>query len=343
MIFIRVDSNPVIASGHVMRCIAVAQAFRQQGGSVMFVTADENPLAVLQENGFPATVLHSDWQDLEKELPAMEQLLSRYTKPLLLVDTYSVTRPYVERLSRVAHVCYLGSKQEYLGPLAAAINYTGNGREFYESVYGHTGTRLYLGPAYAPLRLTFQNIPLTFPPQVSHVLLTTGNTDARCVTERILQCLLDVAPETGIQFDVVVGSMFCNRETLHARYDAAPRVTLHEHITDMRPLMQQCQLAVSANGTTVYELAACGVPAITFAMVPEQLASGQSLGGCGVTAFCGLAYTDEPTCLHKIQEAFLLYTSDAKARHALAQTAHSMTDGNGSSRIASVLRPFWAE
>lgn len=344
MIFIRVDSNPVIASGHVMRCIPIAQTLKQQGGEVLFLTADENPVPVLRENGFDAQVLHSNWQDLETEIPAVKQILAAYEKPLLLVDTYSITAHYVEQLSAAAHVCYLGGKQEYLGPLAALFNYsTSIDRDFYQAAYGGTETKLYLGPAYAPLRAAFQNHPLRRTAAVRRVLLTTGNTDANGVTPQILERLLAEPAAEQAVFDVVVGRMFSNKPELYARYGAEPRVQLHENVHDMEQLMRQCDLAVSANGTTVYELAACGVPAITFAMVAEQLPSAQALGKLGAVAFCGTTYTGADACLAKISQAFAQYATDSNARNALAKAGHDLTDGNGCSRIAQALRPYWAE
>ena len=48
MVFFRADSNKQIASGHIMRCISIAQAFKDAGEDVTFLIADENPILMLE-------------------------------------------------------------------------------------------------------------------------------------------------------------------------------------------------------------------------------------------------------------------------------------------------------
>ena len=59
MLYIRTDMNSTIASGHVMRCLAIAEAARDLGQDVTFITADEQPLPLIKEKGFPIIILNS--------------------------------------------------------------------------------------------------------------------------------------------------------------------------------------------------------------------------------------------------------------------------------------------
>ena len=75
MVYIRADSNPVISGGHIMRCLAIAQPLIQNGMEVCILTADENPIPVLDKECIPHIVLNSDWKDLMTDIDKVKELL----------------------------------------------------------------------------------------------------------------------------------------------------------------------------------------------------------------------------------------------------------------------------
>lgn len=338
MIFIRADSNKYIASGHIMRCISIAQAFKDAGEDVIFLIADDNPVQMLEQVGMKYQILHSVWNQLMGEVEVLKSLLLCHDNPLLVIDTYQASRCYVEALLPYAKICYLGSKSEYLGKLKALINYsTDIDFNFYTENYGKT-TELLLGPAYAPLRKEFL--------QVEHkdsidgrcrILLTTGNTDPRQYVERILSSIIKMPYFKQVEINVIVGGMFENKENLHSLYDNVENVHLYENVKSMSSLMGVSDLAVSANGTTVYELAAARVPAITFSMVEEQLKSARKLSELGVADYSGEIYLDEKSCIENIVKSIGRYAICPEARNELAIKANRIVDGRGCERIADIL------
>lgn len=338
MVFFRADSNKQIASGHIMRCISIAQAFKDAGEDVTFLIADENPILMLERAEMKYHNLHSVWNQLMDEIEAMKSLLQCYDKPLLVIDTYQVSRDYVEALLPYAKICYLGSKPEYLGPIQALINYsTDIDYNFYNNNYKDT-TKLLLGASYAPLRKEFL--------EVKHkqsidgkcrVLLTTGNTDARNCVSKILS-ILTQSNASSLEIHVVVGAMFDAKEQLHQFYDGNPMVVLHENVKSMSGLMAISDLAISANGTTVYELAAAQVPVISFAMVGEQVQSARKLSELGVVEYCGEIYSNTEDVVNKIVSAVLRLANYSKERQSLRQKAYSVIDGRGCQRIVEELK-----
>ena len=157
MFFIRVDSNQTISGGHIMRCLAIAKALIINGKDVTFLIADDNPVEVLKQNRVSYVILNSDWQDLMSDLEQTIKVLSQENDPYLLIDTYCITKEYVEGLKAYAKVGYLGSKSEYLGNLDFLINYSSYiDYNYYKNNY-FNGTKLLLGISYAPLRDEFQN------------------------------------------------------------------------------------------------------------------------------------------------------------------------------------------
>lgn len=338
MVFFRADSNNQIASGHIMRCISIAQAFKDMGQKVVFLVADDNPVEMLERAKMEYLILNSVWNQLTDEIETMKSILLKEEKPFLIVDTYQVSQYYVDELSSYANICYLGSKKEYLGKLKALINYsTDIDFEFYSSNYGKD-TKLLLGASYAPLRKEFLEITHRKSKNGRcRILLTTGNTDPNGYVDRILNQIVSIDCFEQMEVKVVVGRMFDNKHVLHDHFDSFENITLHENVVSMSTLMSESDLAVSANGTTVYELAAAKVPTISFAMVEEQVKSARKLSELGVVDYCGELYKNEIICIEEIIKKIINYVSKPQDREALAHNANSIIDGRGCERIVKSL------
>lgn len=338
MVFFRVDGNDKIASGHIMRCLSIANVFRDEGEKVIFLLSDNNAEKVISSQNFDFIILNSQWNDLLKETEKVNKILVRYSKPLVIIDTYSVCRKYVETILPYSQVCYLGSKKEYLGRLYALINYNIDiDKNFYELNYRKDNTILMLGSKYAPLRKEFQNYKPYLKRKVSHILLTTGNTDKQNIVGSILDGIYEFVKENNIIIDVVIGSMFVYKNVFKEKYSDSNYIILHENVTCMSSLMKKCELAVSANGTTVYELAAMGIPAITFSIVEEQIESAECFSRLNAAKYCGSSYNNHDKCLNKILNAIKEYCFDYNKRAELSNIAHKLIDGNGCKRIVSEL------
>ena len=321
-----------------MRCISIAQAFKDAGEEVVFLVADDNPVVMLERAGMKYKILHTVWNQLIGEIGIVKSLLKRYGNPVLFIDTYQVSQEYVEALLPYGRICYLGSKPEYLGPIQALVNYsTDIDYDFYTSYYAKT-TKLLLGAAYAPLRKEFLQVKhICSETGRCRILLTTGNTDPKRYVERILEKIVHKECFLQTEINVVIGGMFDNKESLHQRYEQYENVFLYEDVKSMSSLMAISDLAVSANGTTVYELAAAHVPAITFAMVEEQLKSARKLAELGVADYCGEIYAEEDHCTDRITERIERYVESPEARDALAEKANNIIDGRGCERIVNTL------
>lgn len=340
-VYFRVDANQEISGGHVSRCLSLAGAFKDAGYEVVFASSDDAPTQIISSAGFCHVVLGCDWHDLGSDNGALRGFLEKECDPLLIVDSYRVNRRFVENMAECSKVCYLGSRSGYLGPLSAIINYsTAIDRAAYEAAYRDSGTVLLLGPRYAPLRRQFQELEqIDVSCRVKRVLVSTGGTDPLGMAMLITEAVVSAASEYALEEVVVlVGSMSNAREALTRRFSGDRHVRLVSGVSDMAELMRSCNLAVSANGTTVYELAACGVPAITFAISEEQRASGEGMSNLGAVAYCGCAADGVEKCLASIEEAVGLCCRDAQLRRSLQGCANAMTDGNGAMRVVSELR-----
>ena len=91
MIFIRTDMNEKIATGHVMRCLSIADALKEQGKEVHFLLADEQAQNLIQSRGYESIVLHTVWNDMDSEIPVLLAAIDRYKITRILIDSYQVT------------------------------------------------------------------------------------------------------------------------------------------------------------------------------------------------------------------------------------------------------------
>ncbi len=360
MQFIRTDANEIIASGHVMRCITIAQRLRQLGEEVVFLVADSYPLPILAEYGFEGVVLGSDWRDMEGEIPRLKEVMERIMGnsarqdllPKLLVDSYQVTPAYFEKVGSFARVVYMddgmGDTYRVEGLIAYCHFY---GEYGYEQRYRKTGTRLLLGCDYVPLRSEFASCGLKeIAPQVTKVMVTTGGSDFLHISLQIAQGLCADYP--NITFYFVIGRFYDETVKRGLKNMAADNMVLCEN-ANMSGLMKECDIAVSAGGTTLYELCACGIPTVCFSVADNQQRGVESFGQMGVMFSCGDAgrkktVPQERSAAGKeacLQDPFLERLKEqfrrllkADVRQALSTAMRNMVDGNGAMRIAEALK-----
>ncbi len=345
MIYFRVDSNEFIASGHLMRCMAIARELEKRGEDVVFVASDDNPKEILEKNGFYLINLHSDWTDLRTEVSKMLLLLAEETDPILFIDTYSVFGQYVNVLSMFAKVVYLGSKKADLGNLSLLINYSAKiDADFYIETYQNKFDIL-LGPKYTPLREEFVGFERNIDENIKRVLITTGNTDStgivKALLERIIKVYDDEFEVKDLVFDVVLGSMFTNKEEIKELADSVPYIVVHEKCNYMGELMRKSQIAISAGGNTMNELAAMGEAIIAFAVARDQIGDIEAFSERGACIDAGVAFESqegmEETADCAIMSLIKL-VDEKEARQALQWCALDTVGGNGTQLICDEIQ-----
>ena len=67
MVYIRTDANEKIATGHVMRCLTIAEEIIQLGEMVHFFVSDEESAILIHDRKYQVTVLHTKWDKVDSE------------------------------------------------------------------------------------------------------------------------------------------------------------------------------------------------------------------------------------------------------------------------------------
>lgn len=336
MLYIRADGNPQIGVGHTMRCLSIAHALRLQGEESVFITADAKTKPLLEEQGFSVICLNSVWNDLERETEQMEALIKRESIRVLLIDSYFATEAYLKRLQYLTQVVCMDDLNDFVRPCSMLINYNLYATGWnYEDRY--PDTTLLLGPNYTPLRGEFQRMPKhTASTQVKNVLITTGGSDPFNVAGEFIQAAKGNPKTAALTYHVVAGQFNQHLSMLEGLANTHSGVILHRNVTQMSELMCACDLAISAAGSTLYELSASGTPTICFASADNQLPGLAAFGNsCMISV--GDVRNRMDTVIVKMVNAVETLRENTLHRQKMADSMQTIVDGQGATRIADHL------
>ncbi len=316
-ILIKTDGNSRIASGHIRRCLSIAEILKEKGASVSFWFSDEESPGILDR--FTGS---SDSFPYMMEKPA-----EKYE--FLLLDSYSISESEFSGYRKyAAKTGYIDDLRCFDPDVDLLINYDPDPPE---DLY-HAPVKL-LGTAYAPLRKQFAGPSIEIKEKAKRILVSTGGTDPY----HILTGLLNNA-DPSLQYMAVIGAVFDAgyRSELQRLAEVRKNITLCENVSDMAGLMRSCDIAVTAGGTTLYELCACGIPSIVFTMADNQLEFTESFYKRNAIWYEGDARKD-PALLTHILSRINLIISDQDSRRIKSDTAHAMVNGTGSFSIADAI------
>lgn len=339
VVVFRADGNASLGSGHVMRCLSVAAALRARGAECRFVTADEAMHGVIARQGFAAHSLGTVWNEPAREWPALLPLLVQLAPACVVVDHYSVDGAYFAALSQKIPAVFLTDFNTFSPDVRLLVNYNLYAPQL---AYAHGGAgqpqELLLGPRYAPLRAEFAHCPQRAAQSGTHnVLVSTGGADPEDVAGQLLRALQRGQGPQNTIFHVVAGALHPRLAALQALARTLPQVRIHTDVQCMSALMLSCDAAIAAAGSTLYELCACGVPAVTYALADNQLPGAAAFAAAGLMRSAGDAREQgnafAPHALALLEELL----DDAPARAAMAAAMQRTVDGLGAGRLAEAV------
>lgn len=339
MFFIRADGNEKIAMGHVMRCLTIAEALKRLGEEVLFITADEKPVGIIKERGFAVRVLHGRYDDMEAELPQITEVLAECGgtgDAKILVDSYYVTPYYLERLRLSAKVILMDDEKKMIYPCDGLVNYNIFGKTLgYEKDYP-AGTRLFLGCSYMPLRKQFQSCGYEVRDEVRDILFTTGGGDSLHAALHMAGRLLRTgkADGEGPLWHVVCGPYHPDTGALEKLAAEHALLRVHKNVTCMSELMRECDIAVSAAGSTLYELCSMGVPTVGFYFVENQRRNMETFAWLTPVKNAGDFSEAPERVLDLIEREVEVLCREKTLREEISRTIKTIVDGAGAERLA---------
>lgn len=337
-IIVRADGNAKIGAGHLMRCLTVAEMMDKN--RILFVCADEDSAALAMEQGFCAFVLNTDYQDMISEIPVWERMKAQGVGGLgleavtILVDSYYVNNEYLQNLRNYGKVVLLDDMAQEIKAADVLINYNAFAKtEMYETFVKVVDTAIYTGSSYIPVRPDFVQRSYEVSDTVRKVLITTGGGDK----DNIAGQILDTVYEEGIGYQVVTGRFNPNYEKLQEYAQAHAGVEILHDVKDMAGLMLGCDMAITAGGTTVYELCSIGVPFICFSYAENQEKLVDYVKCEQISLSAGKYHENAEVCLAGIKAEFERLRGDCLLRRKYSEKEKRVVDGWGAKRIAQLL------
>jgi UDP-2,4-diacetamido-2,4,6-trideoxy-beta-L-altropyranose hydrolase len=336
-LLVRADADAAIGLGHVMRCLALAQALADEcGGEAEFVMSSPQPAFTARavREGMVVRALDAAAGGVED---AAETARRADGADWVVLDGYhfdgGYQRALVDAGLKLLAVDDHGHAGSYPAQLVLNQNF-GAGPEGYGDRAPYT--RLLLGPRHTLLRREFRSWPGTArstPPVARRVLVTMGGSDPDNLSARVLAGLGDVAGPLEVQ--VLIGGANPHREALERAAAACPHpVRLAVDVLDVPERMAWAEVAVTAAGGSSRELACVGTPQIAIVLADNQRPAGRALGEQGLAESLGW---HEDVSAGDIASAVAGLAADARRREELSRRGRELIDGRGALRVLGAM------
>ena len=361
----RVDASLRIGTGHVMRCLTLADSLRVEGHQCHFVSRAHpgHLLEQIRQRGFAVTALpialprppsntaaaseradeptHAPWLgcDWQTDAEQTRAVLAELQTDWLVVDHYALSqnweaalRPHYKKLMVIddladrLHQCDLLLDQNL-----------GRQPQEYASLVP-AQCKVLTGPQYALLRPEFAALRAHSQqrrqqPVFKQLLITMGGVDQPNATGQVLQALQDCPLPPDCRITVVMGLQAPWLEQVRAQAQGMPWPTeVLVNISDMAQRMADSDLAIGAAGSTSWERCCLGLPTLLVVLADNQRAIADALQGAGAAKTLDIASAVPTTC-----EVLSALVANSRALHDMSIAAARIVDGLGTASLVSLL------
>ena len=339
-LILRGDASSTIGTGHLMRMLALAQAWIDGGGRVELLVAEapEGILDRFAREGVAIVRIVAAGPDPADAGTFIDRLGAEPGARGVL-DGPGFDLAYLERLGDVADRVLVIDDMALLEryPVGLVLNQNAHAERSAYPV--DDGPTYLLGLAYNLLRREFRGpAPARpVPVQAKRLLTTFGGADPAEMTARSLAAIggLPATVRAGLEVEVIVGAANATR-TDHAALAKAigGSVRVEHDVTDMVDRLAWADLTVTSGGTTVWELARIGGPALVVETTPPERLLALGLERVGLFDRLGPAADLRESTL---TAAIARRLDDVDWRREMARLGPSLVDGGGSARVAAAL------
>lgn len=305
--------------GHLVRCGSLVKELKEDF-SVVFAAVNDEHFPFVKEFAEKAGA----------GAVAVDELLyvGGYVKAdLIIIDNPKTTAKLLTDIKNDYEVCAVIDDNHILPFYDVDFVINQNIGAENRTYHARKDTELLLGLEYLMLRDIFADAkPIDISADVKNIVVTMGGSDYKNTTQKALE-LLSGYGEYVIH--VVVGPAFQNKRQLESFAKSAANVILH-YDPLMPEVFSKCQAAVSACGSTVYELAAMGVPTVGIITAENQQSASIEMENGGLIVSAGLS---EKLSDWYFRELFDDITKNVQLRRKMHETQTSLIRRDGAIRI----------
>ncbi|MFH1700239.1 MAG: UDP-2,4-diacetamido-2,4,6-trideoxy-beta-L-altropyranose hydrolase [Candidatus Zixiibacteriota bacterium] len=303
-VIIRTDASGQIGSGHVMRCLTLADYLCSQGNSADFICRDlpGNMISYIEQRGFAVETLmlpdgdadpehlkgYENWLTVSARFDAKQtsQMLSKNTNiDWLIIDHYALDKSWHKELKphckKIMVIDDLANRK-YECDLLLDQNLNGNMNGRYGDLVPDQCVRL-IGPEFALLRPEFIDIKKSLKEhngQVNNLLIFFGGVDNDNLTVKAIEAVAQCDSE-NLHIDIIVGMNNLYYEEIKKISKNLKTCRILRNVNNMAELMARADLAIGAAGTTSWERAWLGLPSIVIVLAENQKSGAEALHRTG--------------------------------------------------------------
>ncbi len=334
-LIIRADASVEIGTGHIMRCLALAQAWQQTGGETIFVMGTSTPVLEKRLDSEQIKVICLSLTPGSCEDAKETALLAlRHNASWVIVDGYHFGGEYQQVIKdfrlRLLFIDDFGHATHYYADIVLNQNIFAH-----EGLYTHREyyTNLLLGNQYILLRQEFQQWvgwQRSYRAKACKILITMGGADADNVTLKIIQALRLVKADELETVVVVGGSNPHYQQLCLASKELQFSLRIEKNVENMAELMTWADIAVSAGGSTCWELAFMGLPSLILVLAENQRENAEKLGE--MEAIVNLGWHEDVSA-NQIASAIAQLILADETRMKISKRSQHLVDGKGSKRV----------
>ena len=330
----RVDASAEIGIGHLMRCLALSEELRRRGYICSFLLKTASPEVISQIKKYQwDSYFISPTATRQQDRDSVIKYATDNEIDWVITDHYQIDSSYVKEIKHQGfHVMSIddAAQMHYYSDIVVNQNIGAEKLTFSVEPY----TALLLGPSYVMLRdeLLIRRKKKDNS-TVKKMLITLGGTDPDNFLLYILQTLDEVIKDTNIL--AVIGPFNPNFMALQS-YQEKTNMSLNliQAPRNMTDIYQQTDLAISAGGTSCYELAYYGIPNLIITVADNQLSLASELDRQHVGIYLGGKSEIKQECLKdKVKELL----KNQSLRKQMSQNGQMLIDGKGKQRIVDYM------
>ena len=358
-ILIRADASVQIGTGHVMRCLTLANELCKRWVEVVFVCREfagnlcgyieekgyvvhHLPVSDIQEQNIQSGLKHAAWlgADWQTDARQVEEIIKGFENPpdWLVFDHYALDerwegylRSYCKKIMVVddladrVHDCDLLLDQNFYENLETR----------YDKLVPPQCKKL-LGPKYALLRPEFREARENLRKRDGHVkriMIFFGGSDPTNETAKALEAIR-MLNRPDIAVDVVVGSANPHKDKIIELCAAMTNVAHHCQVENMAQLMADADLFIGGGGSTTWERCCLGLPSLVISIAANQNNIIGNVAAAGGAIFLGNA---QQVTVDDIFAVLKNAVNDRQLLQSLFQNSIELVDGFGITRVRKVL------
>jgi len=336
-IIIRADGSRDIGLGHIMRCLTLADGLKHKkpDADIMFISKYEDGRGILKSRDYKVVDTEAD------EVLQIKRLADR--EALLITDFLDTDNAYISRIKGTTDIRVIAIDNNTRLKVIDADAVV-NANVFDEGEIKSIGsTRYYLGPKYVILRKEFDTAHKEgkeLRDKVQRILVLSGGGDfaGGNLILNSIEALEKI--HEGIHINVIVGPTFPYRDELNKLLSKTTRpFDVSFAPSNLIELMKNADIAITAAGIVLYELASLGIPSIAVPQITpntnHQEDIAENFGKCRACINLGKNPNNE-----QLYEATTMLMRDLSLRTQLSANGKALVDGRGLERAMTIISGF---